>query len=53
MVLLQPQGPEIPDRGANEPSHEHGVLEDHRERQGDLQQCDIGVGWDEEDFGVL
>lgn len=53
VVFLQPEGPEIPDGGENKPSNEHRVLEDYRERQRDLQQCDVRAYWDEEDFGIL
>lgn len=53
MVFFQPPGPEIPDRSKNKPSYEHRVLEDYWERQGDLQQCNLRVGWDEEDVGFL
>lgn len=53
VVFLQPSGSEIPDRRENKPSDKHRLLEDDRERQGDLQQRNVRVGWDEEDVGFL
>lgn len=53
VVFLQPTGSEIPNGGSDKPSDKHGLLEDDRERQGDLQQRNVGVGWDEEDIGFL
>lgn len=53
VVFFQPPGSKIPNGCKNKPSNEHWLLEDDRERQGDLQQCHIGVGWDEEDLSFL
>jgi len=53
MVLLQPERSEVPDGSENKQSNEHGVLEDHWERQRNPKQCDVGVCWNEEDFGFL
>lgn len=53
VVFLQPAGSEVSDRSADEPGDEHGILEDDRKRQGDIQQRNLGVGGNEENLGVL
>ncbi|KAL5651197.1 hypothetical protein ACJX0J_036655, partial [Zea mays] len=37
LVLLQPQGQEVPDGDAHQPRHRRRVLEGHRPRQGHLR----------------
>ena len=38
MVLFQPERPKISDRPSNQPSHRSRILENNRERQGDLSR---------------
>ena len=53
MVFLQLEGQKVPDWAANKPRYRSWILEDDRERQGDISWQFIGVGWDEENSGVL
>ena len=51
MVFLQPQGPEVRDRAADEPGYGVGLLEGDGEGPGG--GAARGAGGDEEDAGVL
>jgi len=51
VVFLQPQGPEVRDRAADEPSYGVGLLEGDGEGPGG--GAARGAGGDEEDAGVL
>lgn len=52
VVFFQHQGPKVPDRIPNQPSHHGRLLEDHRQRQGDLPKWKNPSGH-EENSGVL
>ena len=53
MVLLQPQGQEIPDWHPDQPGHRCRVLEGHWQGQTDLRQQAAAAGGHEEDPSVL
>jgi hypothetical protein len=53
VVLLQPQGQEVPDGHPDQPRHCRRVLEGNRQRQAHLRQQAAAAGGHEEDAGVL